>query len=388
MDKTIIIISHATFDNSPYCSYVHNHAKALAKLGYHVIVLVIVKWIPILSHFQKYKRNFMKRLNRDKVTIDNVDIIYKKTMSISNFFYNSKLNLNGFFAYMALKSKAKKIIERENVVLIDAHTFKVEGYVAKKLKNKYKIPTFVTLHGTSFVKNLTNNNGINQIKQVFNTVDYAICVSDKLKRYLLELGIENSKVIYNGLESYKVKDIDRQKNKILTVANLVKIKNIDLIIEAMKKLLVLYPNIKLFIAGDGIQKQYLEEMVENMKLQSSIQFLGRIENKRVQELMKESFIFILPSVNEGFGIVYPEAMKNGCITIGTKKEGIDGFIIDKENGFLIKPKVDEIVNIIQDIYNEKYNIEKIIENANISVEKLTWENNAKYYIEILKEKEE
>lgn len=63
--KTIVILSHVTFDNSPYCSYVHEHAKALVKQGYHVVVFAIVHWFPILSHFQKYKKNFMKKLYKE-----------------------------------------------------------------------------------------------------------------------------------------------------------------------------------------------------------------------------------------------------------------------------------------------------------------------------------
>ena len=88
-------------------------------------------------------------------------------------------------------------------------------------------------------------------------------------------------------------------------------------------------------------------------------FKGQVNNKEVQKLMSESYIFVLPSINEGFGIVYTEAMKAKCITIGTKNEGIDGFIKNGVNGFLVNPNVDEIAKLIDEIYNDKYNLDTI-----------------------------
>ena len=380
MNKTIIIITHVTFDNSPYCSYVHSHAKALARLGYHVIVLAIVKWIPFLSHFQKYKQRFMKNLKQKKTQIDNVDIIYKKTFSISNLFYNSRINFNGIFAFNALKRIVGNIVKNENVILIDAHTFKVEGYVAKKLKEKFKITTFVTMHGTSFIKNLKSENGKKQIKQVCNTVDKVICVSDKLQKYLHDLEIYNTNVIYNGLEQFEVKERAKKKHSIITVASLIPRKNIDLIIKAIGKLKDVYQDITLTIVGEGKEKINLEKLIEEFDVEKDVKFLGQISNEKVQEYMSESYIFLLPSINEGFGIVYPEAMKNGCITIGTKNEGIDGFIKNGENGFLIDPSVDSIIEIINKIFNEEYDVNAIKEKGKNDVKGLTWNNNASNYI--------
>ena len=48
----------------------------------------------------------------------------------------------------------------------------------------------------------------------------------------------------------------------------------------------------------------------------------------------QSDVFVLPSVNETFGMVYLEAMSQGCIPIGTSGEGIDGIIENGKNGYL------------------------------------------------------
>ena len=47
------------------------------------------------------------------------------------------------------------------------------------------------------------------------------------------------------------------------------------------------------------------------------------------------------SKNEIFGLVYLEAMAASCITIGSKGEGIDGILVNNENGFLCDPDNNE-----------------------------------------------
>ena len=67
--------------------------------------------------------------------------------------------------------------------------------------------------------------------------------------------------------------------------------------------------------------------------------------------MSEADVFVLPSVGETFGMVYLEAMAAGCITVGTKADGIDGIIKDGENGFLVYPTVEDIRQTLLSIKN-------------------------------------
>lgn len=59
--------------------------------------------------------------------------------------------------------------------------------------------------------------------------------------------------------------------------------------------------------------------------------------------MSKADVFAMVSTNETLGLVYLEAMSQGCITIGSKGEGIDGIIKDGVNGYLCEPKNIESV---------------------------------------------
>ena len=129
----------------------------------------------------------------------------------------------------------------------------------------------------------------------------------------------------------------RSPVKVLTCANFKKRKNIDKVILALKNL----EGFELTVIGDGSGRKYLEKLDRNVK------FTGALPHDEVLERMRGSDIFILPSINETFGMVYLEAMASGCITIATKDDGVDGIIKNQLNGFLTVPDAEEIRKLFQ-----------------------------------------
>lgn len=133
--------------------------------------------------------------------------------------------------------------------------------------------------------------------------------------------------------------LNKEKIKVLTCANFKKRKNIDKVIEACKGL----ENFELTVIGDGKGRKSLEE------IDKSVKFTGHLPHNEVLAKMHDSDIFILPSIGETFGMVYLEAMSQGCITICTKDDGISGIIKDGKNGFLTLPISNEIRKILLNI---------------------------------------
>lgn len=378
MGKTIVILSHVTSSNSLYCDYVHSHAIALKNEGYNVIVFACINYFPFLSIFNKNKR-FIYNKYKGKKEINGITIFYKKKLSFSKLFYNSRINYNGFFYYLSVKKLFKSIIKKWNVVLVDAHTFKVEGYAAYRLKKRYSIKTFITCHGSSFNDSFNNKNGKRQIKKIGQIIDNYICVSEKIKNQLNTLDISNAVVIYNGINFFARKNLKRENN-IITIGSLTFDKNIDVVIKSYKIVKEKHPKLKLTIIGDGPDMNKLKNLAKD---DQDIIFLGHVSNSIVYENLEKNLIFVLPSSPEGFGIVYAEAMYNKCITIGTKGEGIDGFIKNGVNGFLVDIDYLKIANIICYILDNPSKYGNLQVKAFLSAKKLTWQNNAKKYIELL-----
>lgn len=129
--------------------------------------------------------------------------------------------------------------------------------------------------------------------------------------------------------------------KVLTCAHFKKRKNIDKVINACKGV----KSFELTVIGDGKERKSLE------KIDKNVIFTGRLPHDEVLAKMRDSDIFVLPSVGETFGMVYLEAMASGCITVCTKGDGIDGIIKNGENGFLVAPNSNNVKDTLLNIKN-------------------------------------
>lgn len=128
---------------------------------------------------------------------------------------------------------------------------------------------------------------------------------------------------------------------ILTVAILSPIKSIETLIEAFSKIHSQFRDFKFIIVGDGPSKPGLQLAVDNLQLTTKVVFTGRLSQERVRDIMKDCWVFVLPSLSEGFGRVVIEAMALGKPVVATRVGGLPELVRDGENGFLVEPKDSE-----------------------------------------------
>lgn len=83
------------------------------------------------------------------------------------------------------------------------------------------------------------------------------------------------------------------------------------VIRAWPLILRRQPDAELWIVGEGDLRVDLEELVSDLKLNASVSFLGQVSEVAKQELLEEARCLLMPSRNEGFGLVYLEAMRLG-----------------------------------------------------------------------------
>lgn len=188
----------------------------------------------------------------------------------------------------------------------------------------------------------------NRLKTALKKAIAVSCRSEILKKKLLSLMPELSEKTFTAPSGVAENLIVRREPlqnrsdiKVLTCAKLIKRKNIDKVVKALKGV----EGCSLTVIGEGAEKAYLKS------LDAKVNFTGFLPQEEVYKKMRESDIFILPSVGETFGMVYLEAMAAGCIVVGTKDDGVDGIIKNGENGFLTAPNSDEIRNIVLNLKN-------------------------------------
>jgi glycosyltransferase involved in cell wall biosynthesis len=177
-----------------------------------------------------------------------------------------------------------------------------------------------------------------------------IAISESVKRFLLDYeGARKSqlRVIYYGLEPESISPIPQPTLQeslglssdariIGSVCRLVEQKGITYAIRAMHRLAPDYPNLHYVIVGDGVLREQLSQQVADAVLSDRIHFLGWRED--IASLMVQFEIFIAPSLWEGFGLVFLEAMKQARPIVSTKLSSVPEVIAQGKTGVLVEPR--------------------------------------------------
>jgi glycosyltransferase involved in cell wall biosynthesis len=117
------------------------------------------------------------------------------------------------------------------------------------------------------------------------------------------------------------------------------------LIQAMEKILVKFPSVKLKIVGTGPLENELKDMVKSLRLEKSIEFTGFVEN--LYDALSSLDIFVLPSYSEGFPLSIMEAMAAELPVAASAVGGIPEIVKHGEIGYLFPPRDSEaIANVI------------------------------------------
>lgn len=124
--------------------------------------------------------------------------------------------------------------------------------------------------------------------------------------------------------------------KLLFAGRLVYYKGVNVLLEAMTQV----RGCTLFLAGDGVLRQELEQQAQDLGLQEQVQFLGSLSDADLKSAFADCDLLILPSVqnSEAFGIVQLEAMVYGKPVINTAlPTGVPHVSLHEKTGLTVAP---------------------------------------------------
>lgn len=256
--------------------------------------------------------------------------------------------------------------------------------IAGKLKDIYQIPLSFVLHGyAKDIKRLYPNNYQELIDKVdiwgYRSLaikeDFDSNYGEKPKTFICYSGIPDNYIA--NLEC----QTDRIKGKVCYVGALMKRKYPEKIIIALLPFLK-KQEISLTYIGEGALKKQIYSIAKKNKVLKQVTLAGHISRDAVQKELSSSDFFIMISRHETFGMVYLEAMANGCITIAAEKEGFDGIIQHGINGFLCKAGDEKaLYNLMCQIkFMDEQTLSTIRVNAIKTAQKMTESIIAEKYL--------
>ena len=212
-------------------------------------------------------------------------------------------------------------------------------------------------------------------------------ISNYLAQYVKS---QNSKaqirIIPNGVDLNKFWSENNHPDSktIITVSRLVKKNGIGDLIEAMAVVIREIPSARLVIIGGGPLEKSLNLKVKSLNLENNVQFLGEISNELLPRYLSMADVFVRPSLSEGLGTAFLEAMAVGLLIIGTPVGGIPDFLKDGETGLFCKiSDPGDLAGKVIKILKNKQLREKIINNSRLLItKKYDWDIIADEFSEI------
>ncbi len=226
---------------------------------------------------------------------------------------------------------AVEIARHEKFDVIHAHdwmTYPAGLAVAAATKK----PLVVHLHSTEF-----DRSGENVHQQVYDIerrgmhgADRVVCVSYLTKNIAVNrYGVPDEKitVIYNAVElpsseDFQMSPIGQDEKLVLFLGRVTLQKGPEYFLQAAKKVVQLYPNVRFIMAGSGDMITRCIELTASLKLGSHVTFTGFLRGQDVDRVFQMADLYVMPSVSEPFGIAPLEAMSHNVPVIISRQSGV------------------------------------------------------------------
>lgn len=225
-------------------------------------------------------------------------------------------------------------------------------------------------------------------KYVVNRADSYIASSTKSKEAQIAYGAPEEKCHISYLtvnvEAYRQEPKGTGKGKILCVGSLIQRKGVDLLLEALSTVKTEY---ELYLAGEGPEKEALQELAAFLEIENRVHFLGQLDREALLKHYEDSDLFILPTREDCFALVILEALCSGLPVIcSCYADGAYDLIENEKNGSIIDPYDKKSFAETIEAYLKDAKLRKsLCRQPEKKLEKFLFENVSKGYLDAITE---
>lgn len=215
-----------------------------------------------------------------------------------------------------------------------------------------------------------------------------VAISETTKKQLMGIGFLKDKitVVYsgmNGLHSESKKTIKKFSNPtILYLGRIKKYKRVDLLVNIFDKIVRKVPLARMIIAGWGTEASHLADLIMKDPLRRRIKLMGPVSNDEKRILLSRSWLFVNPSIGEGWSMAVIEANLHGTPAVGFNVSGLAESIQDTKTGLLAKDEEDFVKKICE-ILKDNNLRERLSINAKLWANGFNWDRSAQETLQLL-----
>jgi glycosyltransferase involved in cell wall biosynthesis len=209
----------------------------------------------------------------------------------------------------------------------------------------HRAPTVMTLY--ALPEQEPSRTGV--VERLFAAADWVVgpsqAVIDRTREWFPQVATKSS-VIYNtlNLPEVEVRPLPFDRPELLCLGRVVPDKGFDLVVDALASIVSVAPDIRLTIAGDGIDRPRLEEQARRLKVDDRIVVAGWVAPTKILELINSATIVIVPSRwFEPAPLVAIQAAHMGRPVVGARTGGIPELVVDGVTGVVVEKDDSEAI---------------------------------------------
>ena len=268
--------------------------------------------------------------------------------------------------------------------VFEAHAVSGYGFPKKLKQLGIKKPFIHTIHGVLAdeywqAKTSTNQTLRDKVanrlmrhlakleKQTAQNASLIVTISNYSRRKIVEnygIGDDKVRIVPNGVDTEKFKPTSNpaetrkklglgSEHCVLFVGSLIARKGLPLLVEAAKKVVKDQSDTKFLLVGDGPLKGQLDISLKKLNLSGSFVFLNKVKEETLPAIYNSADVFVLPSIQEGQGIVLLEAQASGLPVVAFDIGGVNEAVRNGETGLLVERGstdvlADALIKVISD----------------------------------------
>jgi glycosyltransferase involved in cell wall biosynthesis len=274
------------------------------------------------------------------------------------------------------------------------------GYILLKFARERNSSTVLNIHGIIPLEHKLEpelgpipHRALSYALRTYKLVDRVIVNSRYMYNAVIKwYGVDSRKIVviphgvdFKRFSECKIKLALDGDPVVLYVGKLSKRKGIDILFQAIAKLRLELPGIKLHLVGSGYLN-YFQLLAKKLGIGKLAVFHGYVDDLMLPAYYKSADFCVFPSKYESFGIVFLEAMASGIPVIATPVGVAPEIIHHSENGILVEPNnPDMLASAILWLSHDRHLRIKLSQNALKTAARYSWDNIADQYIALYKD---
>lgn len=190
--------------------------------------------------------------------------------------------------------------------------------------------------------------------KVYRRVPY-VTISEATGREMAGLGIDPERITLVPVGTEPIVHVDTPRSespRLITLGRLVPHKQVEHSLEILARLSDRWPDLSLAVVGEGWWEESLRAEAERLGVADRVEFTGFLDETAKHEQLAASWVFVCPSVKEGWGMVVIEAGGHGVPTVGYRSSGgLQESVVDGVSGVLVDDldqMTDAVTRLLED----------------------------------------